>query len=141
MQVETVLQLGLPLIILNDFNYILDESYKQGGTPFWVNRDIRKFKGFNRRSGFIDLGFTGSKYTWCNSRAGQARVWKWIDRVFASKSWFNMYLEATILYISWFVSDHYLLLLILKGNLSWKKPSIRFEKLWLYCKGIKEVSN
>lgn len=41
MQTETVLQLGLSLIILGNFNYILNESDKQGSKPFQVNRDIR----------------------------------------------------------------------------------------------------
>lgn len=86
MQVEIILQLGLSLIILGDYIYIVNESDKQGDKLFQVNRYIREFRGFIRRSGFIDVGFRRPKFTWCNNRTGQGRVWERIDRVFAFES-------------------------------------------------------
>ena len=86
MQIEIVLQFGLPLLILDDFNCILNDFDKQGGKPFQVNRHIREFRGFIRRSGWFDLGFREPKYTWCNNRMGKAQIGERIDRVFATKS-------------------------------------------------------
>lgn len=74
MQVENILQLGLPLIILGDFNYILNQSNKQECKPFQVNTDMREFSNFIWRARFINLGFKGLKYMWCNNKADQAHV-------------------------------------------------------------------
>lgn len=141
MHVENVLLLGLPLIILGDFNYILNESNKQGDKLFQVNKDIKKFRGFIQRFGLIDLDFRRPKQTWCNNRSGNAWVWEQYDRVFAFEIWLDLFPEASNLHISRFASDHYPLLLTSECYSSCKKALFRFEKVWLYCEDFKEVVN
>lgn len=138
-QIEVVIDMQLPLLLIGDFKYILNESDKKGRRPFQVNRNVRDFRSLLCRKGIIDLGFGGPKFTWCNNRQSGARVWEWIDRVFGFDLWLNMFPEASLMYLSRFASDHHPILLSLNGNLHIHKALFRFEKMQFYYNGIQEI--
>ena len=79
------LSVGLPLIVIGDFNCILNED-KNGGKHFQVDQGISEFRNYIRLSGLVDLGYNGASLTWCNNRLGGARVWERLDWAFANQS-------------------------------------------------------
>lgn len=44
----------------------------------------------------LDLGFIGSKYTWCNGRFPEDRIWKRLDRVVANDEWIKTFPDSSI---------------------------------------------
>ncbi|XP_038971770.1 uncharacterized protein LOC120104539 [Phoenix dactylifera] len=78
---------GIPAVVIGDFNCILSQDEKRGGTAFTDRVDRREFRDFVSRNGLVDLGFSGPQFTWCNNQQGNARVWERLDRAFASPDW------------------------------------------------------
>lgn len=79
--------------------------------------------------GLIDLGYRDPKYTWCNNRLGNARVWERLDRAFTSDQWLNKYPEASITHLPSFASDHYPIPLALEGKIANINILFKFEKI------------
>lgn len=77
--------MNLPWLLLGDFNQILDNSEKRGGSPPLGAR-IRAFKEAISACGLIDLGFFGPRFTWSNMRKGLVDVQERLDRVLGSWS-------------------------------------------------------
>ncbi|KAH0697938.1 hypothetical protein KY289_015420 [Solanum tuberosum] len=69
----------IPWCTIGDFNVIISIDEKKGGIPYNMNKSF-EFISVIEASGLIDLGYSGSQYTWCNNRAEEARVWKRLDR-------------------------------------------------------------
>ena len=88
-QVRDILVLQVLLLLVGDFNCILNTSDQKGGKNFTINRDVREFHTFFRSTELIDLNFLDPSFTWCNNCLGSARIWKHIDRAFASSIWLN----------------------------------------------------
>ncbi|KAF7839049.1 RNA-directed DNA polymerase [Senna tora] len=65
------------------------------------SRPDRGFWDWVGECDMIDLGFTGSRFTW--SRKGVSIR---LDRVLVSQSWKLMFLEATVVHLPCFKSDH-----------------------------------
>ena len=64
------------------------------------------FRNFIDQIGWIDLGFAGNPYTWCNNRKGPATIKKRLDRSLASPSWINLHPKFFILHLPAYSSDH-----------------------------------
>ena len=69
-----MVDLQILILIVGDFNYILDIDHKRGGKSLWLNWDIREFRNFLTTTGLLDLGYHGPHYTWCGKLLGLARV-------------------------------------------------------------------
>lgn len=63
--------LQLPWIILGDLNIILDDSKRRGGNPS-LHCAMEDFCTFIDARGFINLSFSGNKFSWCNGQG----VWR-----------------------------------------------------------------
>jgi len=55
--------------------------------------------------GFMDLGFTGPKFTWHSRRHGHL-IWERIDRGVANYDWLSKFPAATIRHLHCYSSDH-----------------------------------
>ncbi|KAH0684385.1 hypothetical protein KY285_021899 [Solanum tuberosum] len=71
---------------MGDFNVITSIDEKKGGIPYNMNKSF-EFISVIEESGLIDLGYSGSQFTWCNNRAEEAKVWKRLDRAMANDQW------------------------------------------------------
>ncbi|XP_070039273.1 uncharacterized protein [Nicotiana tomentosiformis] len=67
-----------PWCIEGDFNVITDSEEKLGGKTHRIYKSL-KFINCMDNCGVTDLGFSGSKFTWCNNRRPRKRVWKRLD--------------------------------------------------------------
>lgn len=59
--------------ILSDFNSLLNQNEKMGGSLVSQSSSSR-FRGFIQSRGLIDIGFSGSPYTWNNKQSGSANI-------------------------------------------------------------------
>lgn len=91
----------LPWCNLGDFNCILDPH-----CPFPANVSTRCFRDFIKHCGLIDLGFFGSKYTWCNNRHGSSRILVRLDCVFGNVNWMQFFGHSLVFYLPRQFSDH-----------------------------------
>ncbi|XP_008231741.1 PREDICTED: uncharacterized protein LOC103330914 [Prunus mume] len=68
---------NLPWLLLGDFNDIVCGDEKLGG-----NFDVggQHFIEWLDRNHLIDLGFSGTNFTWCNKRGEEDIIWKRLDR-------------------------------------------------------------
>ncbi|XP_058110927.1 uncharacterized protein LOC131253807 [Magnolia sinica] len=48
---------------------------------------MQEFAEMIHNSGLIDAGFVGNRFTWCNYKQGNARVWARLDKVLLNSSW------------------------------------------------------
>ena len=56
--------------------------------------------------GFLDLGFRGLPFTWCNNRRGAETTWLWLDRFMATNDWVLPFNMAVVDHLESTASDH-----------------------------------
>ena len=68
-----------PWLMLGDFNEILSSEDKYGGNHINLNRAL-EFKACLDNCNFLDLGFSGPKFTWTNKRPISSLILERLDR-------------------------------------------------------------
>ena len=84
-----------PWLMLGDFNEILSSEDKYGRNHINLNRAL-EFKDCLDNCNFLDLGFSGPKFTWTNKRPISSLILERLDGCFANPSWRMLYPEATV---------------------------------------------
>jgi hypothetical protein len=79
-------QHSLPWCCFGDFNEIVRNSEKSGRRE-QSERQMQGFWAAIDDCGFLDLGFRGLPFTWCNNRRGIATTWLRLDRCMATNDW------------------------------------------------------
>ena len=72
-----------------------------------------------------DLGYCGSKYTWCNMQEGMHRRCPYLDRALAMQEWINHYKDMRVHHLVKSTSDH--VALLISDSFALKKPQRRFQ--------------
>lgn len=122
---------SLPLCIIGDFNDIMVEEEKKG----WCRQPRKLLDGFTDAINdcqLIDLGFTGSMFTWERSPGTRRWVQDRLDRGLANNLWKSMFPRAEFTVMDVTTSDH--LPLSLQLNRTMYVPKVhrfRFENMWL----------
>ncbi|CAL2255003.1 unnamed protein product [Prunus armeniaca] len=98
-----------PIVLLGDFNDILQATEKQGGTPHSTS-SMCNFRNFVVNCGLLDLEFVGYPFTWSNRRGG-GRIQERLDRALASSSWVHRFGDAKVSHHLVSGSDHAAILL------------------------------
>lgn len=121
---------GISYLVAGDFNCIVDPQEKRGGRPFSYEMKVKEFQDFLTSSGLIDLGFSGSRFTWCNNQQGQTRVWERLDRACATAGWIQTFPDHHVSHLPRIASDHNPILVSTDSYFPVHAP-FRFEKIWL----------
>lgn len=74
---------SLPWVIVGDFNEVLMNGDKFGGTTVSISR-VLGFQECLNVCNMIDIGFAGPRFTWSNHRPLSQLVQERIDRVFVN---------------------------------------------------------
>ncbi|XP_023928116.1 uncharacterized protein LOC112039472 [Quercus suber] len=130
---------NLPWLMLGDFNEVLSSEDKFGGNQVSLNRTLQ-FKECSDVCNMLDLGFTGSKYTWTNRRPIFDLILERIDRYFANPSWRILFPEAAMTHLPRTCSNHCPILVELLGSTppGPNKPFC-FHTMWLLHPGFPNI--
>lgn len=81
--------------------------------------------------GFLDLGFSGPKYTWINSRITGSLIRERLDRCWANSDWCMLYPNAHVFHLPHTHSDHCPVLNFESSQVFNRVKPFRFESFWL----------
>ncbi|KAL3636637.1 hypothetical protein CASFOL_018936 [Castilleja foliolosa] len=79
-----------PWLLMGDLNSILHHSEKLGGNPF-VSSSPKNLAIHLNALGLVDLGFSGSPFTWNNKRSGAANIQQRLDRAVGNDVWLEYF--------------------------------------------------
>ncbi|XP_020238991.1 uncharacterized protein LOC109818021 [Cajanus cajan] len=117
-----------PWHLMGDFNAVLRQHERSGGSSNACIRGDNAFKDFVNRCQLMDIGYNGSPFTW---RRGS--VFERLDRSLASYEWRIMFPDAFLTHLNPLKSDHapILLKLLATGHRRRGSKPFRFEAAWL----------
>ncbi|KAG6645499.1 hypothetical protein CIPAW_08G126800 [Carya illinoinensis] len=100
-----------PWLCVGDFNEILlqEEQIGSNARPFQQMEDFRVALS---DCGLKDIGYIGSKYTWCNKREGDGFTKSRLDRAVVNEDWLNTYAINQTYVLPGQCSDHNPLLVV-----------------------------
>lgn len=129
----------LPWLCLGDFNEITGQSEKLGGSVR-SQAQMQLFRDAIDKCGLMDLGFTGSQFTWKKHFNDGHSVWERLDRGMANREWLLRFAGTIVHHLPSFSSDHCPLWVVPKELiLSTAAKPFRFEEMWLAEKGCTET--
>jgi hypothetical protein len=120
-----------PWLSIGDFNFVLDQSEKLGGSPV-ASSSHCPFRNLIDHHGLIDLGFVGNPYTWCNNRKGLAVIKERLDRALASLDWVHIHPEFSLIHLPASHSDHKPIILNTNTSSTFLPRPFKFKEFWTY---------
>lgn len=131
--------LNLAWVIIGDFNSIVHGDEHKGGLFRYYACKARLFSNFIAVNGLLEVGYTGSAFTWCNNQSGLARRWARLDRCLVNSAWAANFDVYVTVHLPSICSDHAPLLLKMSARSVGKTIIFRFDNYWLDyldCHGI-----
>ncbi|XP_074300848.1 uncharacterized protein LOC141632177 [Silene latifolia] len=98
-------KLVYPYLIVGDFNEVDYGSDKLSARNSYI-RGACSFNNWKLRNELLDIPFKGRRFTWCNNRKGEHRVYERLDKALGFKEWFTMFPETGIKHHPIQISDH-----------------------------------
>ena len=99
-----------PWLCIGDFNEIVYESEKEGGSSR-LRRQMKNFSETINWCGLTDLGYVGLSFTWLYQRADGFQIRERLDRALASVEWGRRFQDAKLYHLTCSASDHFSLAL------------------------------
>jgi len=124
-------------VVGGDFNAVSSNEEKLGGLPYSI-ADVADFNQFINCNALCDPGFIGDKFTWCNGRKGNKRIWSRLDRVLVSRNFSNVFPNFQVSISKRLWSDHSALIF---NFLSMIKPIFNFKFCSRWSKDAKFCSD
>ncbi|XP_073007457.1 uncharacterized protein [Typha latifolia] len=122
--------LGIPWIVVDDFNAILTAGEKKSRTLVMLDLKSKAFARFVDTAGLCDLRYKGLSFTWCNNQQGEKRVLVRLDRALTNSEWIHLHSRSRVMHLDRSSSDHApILVSTLKGE-DGRRRSFRFELYW-----------
>lgn len=120
---------NLPWTMVGDYNEIMNVEECCSSALDLSHSQRRKFVNNINSCNLMDMGASGPKITWTNSRQGATNVQKCLDRGLCNEEWRSFFPEGTICNLPRTYSDHSPLLLSLNGTFFTEKINrpFRFE--------------
>ena len=79
----------------------------------------------------MDMGYSGSDFTWCNNRKGKARIYKRLDRGLVNQAWIDKSICTSIIHLARVSSDHSPLLMEVTHMTPPRYKPFRFLNFWV----------
>jgi hypothetical protein len=116
-------------LYLRDFNEVLDSIEKYGGNPKSFQQ-LEPFRNVVEECRLGDLGFKGSKFTWCNYREGNEFIKERLDRALATPGWCYLFPNVEVEVLAAQSSDHKPLWVRLTQSSGHHSRSFKYEASW-----------
>ncbi|XP_074298369.1 uncharacterized protein LOC141629236 [Silene latifolia] len=94
-----------PFLIIGDFNQVEYSCDKWGANSSSLN-GVAVFNEWRVRNELVGIPFKGPCFTWCNNRKGLNRVYERLDKALASKDWFAVFPNTSLMHFPIQISDH-----------------------------------
>lgn len=118
-----------PWCIGGDFNVIIHPEEKLGGLPHRNSKSF-DFTECMDNCGLTDIGYTRSKFTWCNHWRPSKRIWKRLDRVLINDLWAQKFSKNIIRHLARIGSDHRPMLLKCDSDQTKRHRYFKFLNFW-----------
>ncbi|XVE93467.1 hypothetical protein REPUB_Repub01dG0195400 [Reevesia pubescens] len=123
-----------PLLCLGDFNEILWDM-KKSGKCLRSQWQIENFKKALDDAELMDLGYTGTWFTWERERCSETLIKERLDRACLNKEWSNLFPNSIVKHSTASILDHFLIIVDTEGGATTKRGKskhkcIFFEELW-----------
>ncbi|XP_074290753.1 uncharacterized protein LOC141617455 [Silene latifolia] len=118
--------LDKPFLLIGDFNQVEFCSDKLGGSDKLI-RGANLFSYWKNTHCLMDIPFKGPRFTWCNNRESQHRIYERLDKGFASSVWLSLFPNTFIKHLPIQISDHAPIILDTNMILNTKKKVYRLE--------------
>ncbi|KAG2693811.1 hypothetical protein I3760_08G113100 [Carya illinoinensis] len=89
----SILGVGVPWMVLGDFNIIRVDDERIGGRPRPFSA-MEEFNGCINRCGLIDFRLHERQMSWCNGQSGLARSWAKLDSVLVNNLFLSKFGDA-----------------------------------------------
>ncbi|KAG6639069.1 hypothetical protein CIPAW_10G075400 [Carya illinoinensis] len=88
-----------------------------------------------------DMGFVGSKFTWCNRRNDANRIYERLNRYLANSQWCQYFPKAIVYHGAATYSNHLPIWLNIEGIFRPRKVKrpFRFEAMWTGVDGCEQI--
>lgn len=133
----------MPWVCLGDFNELMNDGEKEGGSARLV-RQMEIFCKVINSCNLCNFGYIGQDYTWSRRLGSRGWVRERLDRALVSTNWAASFPQMQLHHKLKSSSDHCVLILKdvqnNKQNRRWKKLFC-FEEMWLKeesCAGVVE---
>ncbi|KAI0524679.1 hypothetical protein KFK09_004061 [Dendrobium nobile] len=127
---KSYMQGNSPALIVGNFNCLLSKEDKKGGKRFHFSCGPKEMKMFLTNNDFHDLGYVGPRFTWCNNKDGNSRIWERLDRCLVNSIALQKIPMAKVKHLSRIASDHALIVFNMTKPQNQKSKFIRFEDSW-----------
>ncbi|XP_074318337.1 uncharacterized protein LOC141655145 [Silene latifolia] len=94
-----------PFLMVGDFNQVEYRCDKLSLSQRAIG-GADDFNLWKIRNELLDILFKGPRFTWCNNRKGEKRVYERIDKAYGSKDWFTFFPNTGIKHYPIQISDH-----------------------------------
>ena len=89
------------------------------------------------------MGFKGARFTWCDRRDEQDRVYVRLDRGVANQEWYDLFPHFDVHHLSFSNSDHMAIRVQLRRQSQFQigmyKKGFRFKEVWVKDKGYEDA--
>jgi hypothetical protein len=126
---ESVSTVGIPWIVLGDFNAILQASDRSGGDNHWP-RYQDDFHACINQSELLHVPYSGLKYSWHNGQHGDNTIQKKLDWIFGNSCLFSMWPAAHANFQPRTILDHSAMVLHLQSHNNLRRSPFHFLNAW-----------
>jgi hypothetical protein len=112
-----------------DFNVAVEESEKEGGHS-GSSSAPNFLKELLFDLGVVNLGYSGTQFTWWNKRWGKGAIRERLDRAISNIDWRMTFPKAAVIHLGAINSDHNPLLVDTNPTEEFVPRPFRFEAMW-----------
>ena len=116
-------------VCIGDFNDVLRHDGHDGiGTR--SQSQIENFRDAVDVCGLLDLGYSGTRWTYEKKVIGGSYTWVRLDRALATADWCELFPLASVQHLTAATSDHSPILLQLEAERIKRTKPFIYEKMW-----------
>ncbi|XP_050229117.1 uncharacterized protein LOC126678259 [Mercurialis annua] len=105
-------------LVMGDFNAISNAGEKIGGNDSFEHSGEEFLQCINDCN-LSELKKSGCEFTWTNNQAGEARIWRKLDRALINYEWLDRYGDSDYVALNTGVSDHSPLIVSINKKEAW----------------------